>query len=142
VLLDGITLPAAEGVARSVDFHDSLLYVIGRASGWSWLIDSVSSVEYRQHESNVMGANVGVRSAIARLRLIRGGWFRGHAVALARVAMQVAPASMRPELAGMLSLFEQRGFGARLRLARRVGLLRRRVRDQGIIAVLILIGIW
>ena len=135
-------LADAEGAARKVDFHDSLLYVIGRASGWSWLIDSVSSVDYRQHESNVMGANVGVRSAIARLRLIRGGWFRGHAVALARVAMQVAPDGIRPELEKMLSLFEQRGVRARLRLAGRVGLLRRRVRDQGIIAVLVLIGVW
>ena len=54
--------------ARAVDFHDSLIYAVARGHGWRWHIDGYPSVDYRQHESNVMGANVGLGAARERLR--------------------------------------------------------------------------
>lgn len=128
--------------AREVEFHDSLIYAIARARGWSWHIDGVSSVDYRQHDDNVMGSNVGLRPALARLKLIRDNWFRDHATRLALVAIAVAPESSRPELETMLELFSGSGPRQRLQLARRAGVLRRRPRDQWIIAGLILVGAW
>jgi len=135
-------LTDSSGAAARVEFHDSLLYVFGRASGWKWHIDCESTVDYRQHETNVMGANVSVRSAFARFTLIRQGWLRNHARLLAEVAIAAAPAETRPELEAMQALFVRTDWGARWALARRAGQLRRRVRDQWIIAVLVLAGIW
>jgi rhamnosyltransferase len=130
------------GPAHSVDFHDSLIYAIGRARGWSWCIDEVSSVDYRQHGENVMGANVGLASAFERLRLIRTHWLRNHSALLTRVAIGVAPPETRPELERILGLLTGRGVRSRWALAQLAGKLRRRPRDQRIIALLIAIGIW
>lgn len=123
-------------------YHDWLLYVLARARGWSWHIDSVPTVEYRQHDANVMGANVGARSAFSRLALVREQWHRGQARQLVRVALSVADDKDRPELLRMRELVDKRNLGARFALARRAAQLRRRPRDQWIIALLIGAGVW
>jgi len=129
-------------VASQAEFHDSLIYVIGRGRGWSWHIDGEPSLDYRQHDTNVMGSNVGASSALSRLKLIREHWHRNEAILHARVALRLAEGDRRSALGSMLALFESRGIRARFALARRAGTMRRRPRDQWIIGVLILIGIW
>lgn len=129
-------------VVTEVEFHDSLIYAIARGRGWGWHIDGTSSVDYRQHDDNVMGSNTGFAAALERLQLIREHWLRNHAIALARVALRVAPAERRGGLEQMLALFEGRGIRNRLALARRAGSMRRRPRDQRIIALLIAAGVW
>lgn len=128
--------------ARRVDFHDSLVYALARASGWGWFIDGEASIDYRQHDSNVMGSNVGLRSAVARLKLIREHWLRNHSILLTKVAQSVAPAEVQPELGRILSLLQGRGVRTRFALAREARRLRRRPRDQRIIGLLIAIGVW
>jgi len=128
--------------AEPPQYHDWLLYVLARAHGWNWHIDSVSTVDYRQHDANVMGANVGARSAVTRLSLVREQWHRGQARLLARIALSVADDSRRPELELMSQLVERRNIRARWALARRASQLRRRPRDQWIIALLIVSGVW
>jgi rhamnosyltransferase len=130
------------GPAHSVDFHDSLIYAIGRARGWAWCIDDVPSVDYRQHDDNVMGSNVGWRSALERLRLIRTHWLRDHTTLLTRVALAVAPATARPGLEQILQRLTGHGARNRWALARLAPRMRRRPRDQRIIGFLIAIGIW
>ncbi|MEV8253429.1 glycosyltransferase [Rhodoglobus sp. NPDC076762] len=122
--------------------HDWLIYVLARAHGWSWYIDSYPSVEYRQHDANVMGANVGARSALARISLVRQQWHRQQAQLLARVALSVADGAQVEALNQLRDLVDSRSLRARVRLARRAGQLRRRPRDQWIIALLVLGGIW
>lgn len=128
--------------ARRVEFHDSLIYAIARAHGWGWYIDGDPSVDYRQHDSNVMGSNVGLRSALGRLKLIREHWLRNHSVLLTRVALAVAPEDAAPELTRILGLLTGRGVRNRFALARETRRLRRRPRDQRIIGLLIAIGVW
>jgi len=123
-------------------YHDWLLYVLARGHGWRWHIDSVPTVEYRQHDANVMGANVGARSAISRLSLVREQWHRGQTRLLTRIALSVADEEHRPELLRMQDLVDQRNLQARFALARRASQLRRRPRDQWIIALLIGAGVW
>ncbi|MEP6482260.1 MAG: glycosyltransferase [Rhodoglobus sp.] len=135
-------LTDAASPAASAEFHDSLIYAIARGRGWSWHIDGEPSLDYRQHEQNVMGSNTGLGSALARLRLIREHWHRNQAILHARVAMRLAEGERRAALERMLSLFESRGIRARLALARRAGTMRRRPRDQWIIGFLIAIGVW
>lgn len=132
----------AQPDAATADYHDWLVYAIARAHGYAWHIDAQSTVEYRQHDDNAMGANVGARQATSRLALIRQHWHRGQAALLARVGLTVAGTETRPGLERMLDLFERRGVRARLALARHASRLRRRPRDQWIIGVLITIGVW
>lgn len=132
----------SRGAAAQVDYHDWLIYALARAKGWKWHIDEESTVDYRQHTANAMGANVGTRSALSRLALIREHWHRGQATLLARIGLTVADDSIRPGLESVLALFEATGLRARLALAGRSGELRRRPRDRRIIGVLITTGIW
>lgn len=131
-----------QSASMRVEFHDSLIYAVARAHGWTWHIDDFPSVEYRQHVNNVIGANVGVRPALARLRLIRAHWLRNHATLLTRVSLEVAPREFAAALDRMLGLFSAPTFTNRLALARHSRDLRRRPRDQRIIALLITLGVW
>jgi rhamnosyltransferase len=128
--------------AATVDFHDWLIYVVCRARGWNWHIDDVPSVEYRQHDSNAMGANVGARSAQSRLNLIRQHWHRCQAAMLAEIALSVVPAENQAPLERMQRLIARPGLRNRFALARSAAQLRRRPRDRAIIGMLIALGVW
>ena len=52
----------ANSPAKNVALHDWLTYAICRAHGRFWVIDDKPSVKYRQHGSNVVGANVGFKA--------------------------------------------------------------------------------
>ena len=133
---------SGDPLGRTAEYHDSLIYAVVRARGWRWHIDAEPSVDYRQHENNVMGSNVGRASALSRLRLIHSKWHRGQAMIHAAVGLKIAPESTRPGLLRMNSLMADSGFRSRMELARQAGSLRRRPRDRVVIAVLIALGIW
>lgn len=135
-------LLAAGGPAASVEYHDWLIYVVARAKDWRWLIDPEPTVDYRQHEHNVMGANVGIRSALSRLRLISRHWHREQACMLAGIAVEVAGGNTHAELSALQPLLSSGAIAARFRLAGRCTQLRRRRRDQMILGALITIGLW
>lgn len=135
-------LEETQGLAESITYHDWLIYAVARARGYTWTIDPKPSVDYLQHESNTMGANVGIKSATRRLSLMRKRWHRGQAILLAQLGLTVADENLRPELTRMLDLLNAAGMRARWKLAVRANQLRRRPRDQKIIAVLIAIGAW
>jgi len=122
--------------------HDWFLYALTRMHGLTWHIDSVPSVNYRQHDDNVMGSNHGLTSGIARLKLISNGWHRRQSALLSRLAVEISPPAERPELERMHVLLTSSGPKSRLRLAAMAGRLRRRPRDRGIIGILIALGVW
>jgi rhamnosyltransferase len=135
-------LEAADSVSTGVDFHDWLIYALCRAAGWGWCIDNIPSLDYRQHDSNAMGANVGARPAFARLALIFQRWHRTQASTIARVALEVTAPASRQELESLLDALQRRGFRARWVLLSHAGQVRRRPRDRAIIGFLIALGIW
>ena len=55
------------------NYHDWFIYAFARCNGFLWFIDSCNSVNYRQHASNVFGANVGIRPFISRLNRVLNG---------------------------------------------------------------------
>ena len=55
------------------NYHDWLIYAYARSNGFKWYIDSYPGVEYRQHNANVFGANVGIRAFISRIRRVLDG---------------------------------------------------------------------
>lgn len=62
-----------EKLAR-VDYHDWLVYAFARFHKLPWVIDSWSSIEYRQHANNQIGVNAGWRSFVLRVRKIMSGY--------------------------------------------------------------------
>lgn len=135
-------LTAEDSLATTAHSHDWLVYAIARSHGLRWHIDSEPSVDYRQHDGNAVGANLGARPALRRLSLIRRQWHREQAGVIARVGLSVASPEQRPALERLVALIGDRGIRSRLALARRAGELRRRPRDQWVIRVLVTLGIW
>jgi len=103
----------------AVALHDWYLYALCRAAGWRWFIDPTPGLRYRQHASNVVGANVGVRPLLARFQRIRHGWWFGQ-VRLIAGLVGCPPQLSRPLANGRSGL---------LWLARHGRQCRRRPRD-------------
>jgi rhamnosyltransferase len=57
-----------------IDYHDWLTYAFVRSLNYPWVIDSWSSMKYRQHAHNQIGVNVGLRSFWFRVRKILNGY--------------------------------------------------------------------
>lgn len=60
---------------QSVSLHDWYIYAFARSHGFKWFTDPVPSMQYRQHESNQVGANIGISSLFVRYKTIHDGWW-------------------------------------------------------------------
>ncbi|WP_323161299.1 glycosyltransferase [Pseudomonas fluorescens] len=60
---------------QQVTLHDWYSYAFARSHGFEWFIDSHSSMLYRQHENNQVGANTGLASLFQRYVTIHEGWW-------------------------------------------------------------------
>ncbi|MBK5378526.1 glycosyltransferase [Pseudomonas sp. TH43] len=60
---------------QDVSLHDWYCYAFSRSHGYEWIIDTYSSMQYRQHERNQVGANTGINPLIARYKTIHDGWW-------------------------------------------------------------------
>jgi rhamnosyltransferase len=67
-----MVLRADENLLHVV-YHDWLIYAYARANNFPWIIDKWSSMQYRQHENNQIGVNVGWRSYWLRVRKMLSG---------------------------------------------------------------------
>ncbi|HEY5579870.1 MAG TPA: glycosyltransferase [Rhodoferax sp.] len=80
VLHSSVALPLQQLVRNAdtkvlrVDYHDWLTYAFARSHNYSWVIDSWSSMQYRQHAHNQIGVNAGWRSFWLRVRKILNGY--------------------------------------------------------------------
>ncbi len=122
--------------------HDWLIYALIRASGGRWFIDGEPTVDYRQHDDNVLGANEGWRQHLRRLAVIREGTYRADVANIVAAALEVADAKQAPRLRWLATQIESNSLRSRLRLARRAHQLRRRRRDQLVLAATITLGVW
>lgn len=57
-----------------VDYHDWFTYAFARSNNFPWMIDTWSSMQYRQHAHNQIGVNAGLRSFWLRARKILNGY--------------------------------------------------------------------
>ena len=107
---------------NKITLHDWLFYAYVRSVSLEWYIDSRSGLRYRQHGSNQLGANVGWKTLLRRMSMIRCGWYRCQARNIA-------------SLCGLdASPFVRNVFGGHwwhaLYLLMHIGDCRRRLRDQ------------
>lgn len=130
-------------VARQSEVHDWLVYAVCRATDGAWYIDPFSSVYYRQHGNNEVGANVGIKQMLRRTRKIWGGWHRQEACKIASsVSLLVNDQKRQAELAVLRSALMGKCFGARLRLLKFAVAGRRKFVDRLALGFLIASGIW
>ncbi|MBL8506497.1 MAG: glycosyltransferase [Methylobacillus glycogenes] len=102
-----------DSTAYQVTLHDWLCYALARAMGYLWVIDPRSSIRYRQHGNNVVGANVSFQAKFARLKKMRGGWYRQQVTLISGLAYTQ---SRNKDLDHLLALLEQRSLCSRLKL--------------------------
>ena len=126
-------------IANSVALHDWLTYAICRAHGHRWLIDSIPSVKYRQHENNVIGANAGWKAKWVRLQKLRQGWYRNEVIKIVQICNGISPNIETEKLGNLLAtknLFSQ------LKLLAYVIKARRSLLDRCLLALAIVVGIF
>lgn len=63
---------------NSIAFHDWFIYFFSRSLNMSWYIDKNSYIYYRQHDNNVMGSNIGIKSYFKRIGTIYRGEYRNQ----------------------------------------------------------------
>lgn len=68
-----------------ISLHDWYLYAYTRSKGYKWIIDSKPNMHYRQHNSNQVGVNAGVRAFRKRLSSIFDGWYLNQAAYIAKL---------------------------------------------------------
>ncbi len=132
---------------RQMTYHDWAIYAAARGAGLRWQILDTPTLDYRQHDTNVMGARRGLRAYAERLRLVASRWHRTQAALAVAVATReagqaVGPASDVDGLRELDRLLTDTSFRARWALARRAGALRRRRVDQAALAAMVMVGIW
>lgn len=64
----------ADKTVLRVDYHDWLTYAFARSHNFPWVIDSWSSMHYRQHAHNQIGVNAGWHSFWLRVKKILNGY--------------------------------------------------------------------
>lgn len=151
-----------DGPMRQMTYHDWAVYAVARGAGLRWRILDTPTLDYRQHDTNVMGARTGLRAYTARLRLVTSRWHRAQAALAAATArsagwaaiddlewpldqdaMFVGEDGRRVFALGELErLLADTSFRARWGLARHAGALRRRRTDQAALAAMVMCGIW
>jgi len=81
-----------ENQLRNISMHDTFIYFFLRSKKIPWYIDKFSFIDYRQHESNVVGVNYGLgfskkklNGVKKRLKIITSGYYRDSILHLAKI---------------------------------------------------------
>ncbi|NDV13292.1 glycosyltransferase [Crenobacter caeni] len=125
------TLRDKKNDSSLIDLHDWTIYSWARSKGYSWYIDPMPSMLYRQHASNVIGVNSGFKAALSRIRKIRSGNYRSQILITATFCESSAAAPIKK--------LERFNFADRLWLIFHARHMRRRLRDKFAIAISFLI---
>ena len=119
-----------KAACHSVALHDWFIYAFARSRGYKWFIDDEPHILYRQHAGNVVGANVGVKAMLTRLKKLREGWLVRQALLIAEI--------LGYSDAWPIQKLNRYHFFDRLVLIINVSKLRRRLRDRVAFALFLL----
>ncbi|WP_178110005.1 glycosyltransferase [Pseudomonas sp. FSL R10-0399] len=73
--------------------HDWLIYALCRTNDIPWVFDQEAHIFYRQHAGNVFGSMSAFAGLVARLKLLRSGWYRENVLWIAEKSGADAKAS-------------------------------------------------
>lgn len=111
--------------AQRIDLHDWFCYAFARSRGYTWFIDPVPGLDYRQHERNQIGVNNGLAPTLARWRKIADGWWSSQ-VGLIASLLKIPNPFITPE-------GQSGGAISWMKLACNVANCRRRIRDRALL---------
>lgn len=66
-------------------YHDWFIYAFSRTKNYKWIIDNRSYINYRQHEGNDTGANIGFIAKILRFKAVWNYWAGEQAYRIAKL---------------------------------------------------------
>ncbi|GGH52980.1 glycosyl transferase [Comamonas phosphati] len=128
VLDSGLYTELADFISESAipverfEAHDWLIYAFARSRGYPWTIDECSYMLYRQHASNQVGANKGMKAYLKRFRAVMSGdWF-------ARVETLIRVLGLQTR--GPAGLLLEKKPSSYLKMAFHTGEFRRKKSDQ------------
>ena len=70
---------------NKVELHDWFIYAFVRENNYKWHIDEKLSMRYRQHTSNQVGANDGLKAKLKRLKKVFSSWYREEIIKIIKV---------------------------------------------------------
>ena len=70
---------------NKVELHDWFIYAFARENNYKWHIDEKPSMRYRQHTSNQVGANDGLKAKLKRLKKVFLSWYREEIIKIIKV---------------------------------------------------------
>ena len=70
---------------NKVELHDWFIYAFARENNYKWHIDEKLSMRYRQHTSNQVGANDGLKAKLKRLKKVFSSWYREEIIKIIKV---------------------------------------------------------
>lgn len=126
----------SDSLASSVALHDWLAYAICRASERIWVIDSVPSLRYRQHQNNVLGSNAGFKAKWSRLLKLKDGWYRGEVCKICDVCFSI---NQRPDVLKIYNLVKNDNFFSNMQLFVYIPQIRRKFADRVLLALSMLV---
>lgn len=124
-------LKTHDAKCNEIALHDWFIYAFARSKKYNWYIDPEPTMLYRQHDSNVIGANRGLQPMLARLKKIRHGWYDQQIKLIAH--------TLGYQHTWPIQLLTRLGFKDRMTLALHARKFRRRLRDQIAFAIYVLL---
>jgi len=106
----------------AIEFHDWLIYAWARFHSKKWVCDARFLIRYRQTSKNALGANVGWKAALRRVRQLRTGWYREQTLLIA----SAIEANEEP----IVKRLTRNAWCDRIYMALSAGKCRRSVRDR------------
>ncbi|MCG3713213.1 glycosyltransferase [Aliarcobacter butzleri] len=70
---------------NKIELHDWFIYAFARENNYKWHIDENLSMRYRQHTSNQVGANDGLKAKVKRLKKVFSSWYRSETKKIIKV---------------------------------------------------------
>lgn len=125
--------------AKNIAFHDWLTYAVCRAYGHKWIIDSEPSVKYRQHQTNVIGANVGISAKCARVQSLKQRWYRNEVIKIAKVCYKI---STNTDIYTIIMLLQNKKLFPQTKLLFYIAKSRRKALDRFFLGCAILTGLF
>lgn len=126
-------------LANSVTLHDWLTYAVCRAHQKTWVIDDSASLDYRQHHSNVVGANSGLKAYWSRVSLIKSGWYKQEIIKVTSICSGITNDPFYDQL---LCLLNKKSLLAKLSLIYLSPSFRRNMKDQLFFVACVTLGIF
>ena len=114
--------------------HDWLIYALCRGHGRRWTMGHTANILYRQHASNVYGAQSGLAGLVSRWQLALSGWYFKQVLFLAEVV------PITPEHQRVFSAIRRFSIADRVWLALNSVYFRRTHRDVLFLAIFFLVG--